>query len=568
MPAYRSLALLLFASLSACEIPRAQPIAPGALPTLPEEVAVDVPISNDRDGRIPPPSFDSGTPLSLVSVANYDPGQPPAPLRTKVARVQVHGIGAPLSTPSKVRGTTVQRVVLTPESLQWEPALLEAGITVLDRVSLQGLELEHFLQKASIPISAAKQGTTTAGAMPMPSFGVPIAARSPRPDGRPLVWQHNATDYSPYLNGSKTPGEDRLQSGEILSSKWLLDLTPPRTGSDSLALKFSQPTAAQIPYTARSSGTGSTPAFDSFNWKADPEDPFHFTAEGDSTFFDPQAGSLWQLRHAWFGTEVSREEFNRGRFEVTIKTCTHCLDSTSSTRAIRPAAAFSAAGIPCPVCGKPIAPKYYAGYFSDELPADSNQAILQGEWLPWTPGVYPTLQMGSSPAGIQTRKIMLQSDTPSSSQFLRNASPEGLVDTETVDWCVVDFNGRGTLFSQESLAAFNDIERITKGQSFEIPACGKDGKQLYALARKPYQEKEFNLPVEVASIDVRLVSTEQSTVSVAGTLSLSYLNLPEASRILTATSAGLDLSEWPTGTVQQGKLLVALRQRLAQLLRE
>ena len=574
-PSPRHIFLLLFATLCSCEIPRPQAEQPpGASsrvapeePTVPTEAEPEEPEEQSKpglDGRKVAPQLGPTDPRRVSSVVSFTGADCPAPLRPAATPVQVATIKKPLKMPFRVIGTRFERVVLTRESIEWESALLSGGISVLDRISLRELQFEHFLQDASIHRSLAGAQSPEAGLNPDLTFRVPVTGRSPHPDNEQLVWRSGEHIFTPFLSGLATADTDKITSGRILSSKWLLDISPIEFKSQSLPLEVRQPTASEIHYEPAIAGTGQTPAYGDFRWETDPEDPFRLMADGDCTYFDPKNGSLWKLSHAWIGPSVSPQEYADARSTTTVQTCSECNRTTETEKPFR-SPELDAGPRSCPECGRPVDAKFFDGYRSTDLPPDSIQVIVHWEWLPPTPGIYRILRNPGPKAGAG-QAILFSSTDSDIDRLLDDCSPSGFMGSMSTEWCVVNSAGRVTVYPQKFLATFNNLERIPDSHTIEFPACKLDGTQVFRPASKAYREIRVELPLEIASASVRLVSTEDSSVLISGTLSLSFLNLDEAGREILVTPDGLDRSEWPNVTMQQTALRTAMREGVAKLL--
>lgn len=552
----------------ACEVTRKpqDPALSGEQPTQADAPPIATPSNapgkvRQVDGREKAPTAQSGPVMSMNRVRVYAFGSRPIDLEPKADSFEITPLTEPLAEPVKRPGVTVDRVVLEPSIAGWEPALLERGITLVDRESLRLLEREFFLQDA---VADAPPSSCASCATPGSACNGCAAPKSPAPWSTTMEWQKYGERFYPRLSGRSIADSERLEHGRIVPASWLLQLEFLGLEEDRLVHRCDQPIASFVEYSAQVLGEVDLPALRGGKWTPSTEDPFLLEHSDGTVYFDPNSKSLWTLDRAWIGEQVSRGDYIRRRTTRTEPKCAECgRPQPSKATTTSPAPDSTPREWQCSTCAERYDVTYFDGYSDASLARDATQAIIHWRWVNPAPGIYPVLQPGRGASGSA---LLLAERDVRASTLLDQVAPEQMLGAEPVAWCVVSRGADALILKHQSMESLRrDLWPSAQDpKKLPLPATTVDGRQIFLPSTEPYREVLVEVPIASAAVQARLIRMEDSTIAMSGVLHLSYRNLLRSPVTIQVPDSGADLRGWPSIATQKRLLLADLQRRLAE----
>jgi hypothetical protein len=466
--------------------------------------------------------------------------------------------------PAVNKNTQVRSVALQRPQIDWESALLDRGIEVLDRSSMPRIEREIFLQEARLPANGTERRK---------KFWPPQVGRDSFKlwgDHKPF-WMLQNDIFIPLLNGRNVAADAQLPIGHHIAAQSLLDTSEFDVTIEPLERDAARPTAATIDYIPQVVTTLPLPPATEHTWATDAADPFHLTSKDGPVFFDPEANALWTLTDAWVGYEVSRDAYIARRTSTIKSFCTACareLLDKAQTR--KPSASETPLRWKCNACADILPTRYLDGYVDGATKEDNEGTVaitIRPTWVAPKAGSYPILPANDAASTLRRAAATWARFDPANLVAATTRQALGLGSAH--DWCHIDESLLATVMPQteaQKLAAFfGSTEPST--DKFMVPAIHADGSQIYVLEREATKQQAFQVPVAHIRVEVRAIGVEDTRLLCSGTLRMSYLNLLTAPVELEVTADGLSTSKWPSLARQREELKKAACARIAAMLK-
>lgn len=512
------------------------------------------------DGRKRPNATDN-TPQPVPSLRTYAFGQTPSPLQVPDSSIRVEPLADVTELPVTHKSATIRSVALPHRELEWEAALLQRGIEVLDRSSMPLIEREMFLQEARLPAT---------GAAPRDIIKTPLVGRELVMLGREHspVWMLQQENFYPLLNGRSVADDVKLPVGRHIAAQALLETSEFDIAVEPFEREAARPTASTIDYVPQVLTSVKQPEPIEQSWSMDPTDPFHVISKTGPTFFDPETRSLWSLTDAWIGYEVTRDEYIARRTSTLKGFCQACArELQDKATATKPSDKDTPLRWKCTECAD-IQPTRYVDGYTDGSPADVAVSLsLRTTWTAPRTGSYPVLAAKDAVRAVLRTASSWQKFEIDALQRETTSAQLGLIANH--DWCHIDESLLATVTTypeSQKLVGYFGPEAQRPG-TFLVPAIDANGAQIYVLATEPTSKETFQVPVVAITVQVRAVGVEDTRLLCAGTLRMNYRHLLPAAMDLPVNTKGLDSNKWPTVAQQGEALKKAACARIAAMLK-
>lgn len=556
-----SLLLLLPLMAIACEGPKRTIQKPKpAQPENPAEPVEAFSATRSIDGR-KRPSTPSTNPTAVPALRTYSFGVAPKPLVVPNSSVRIEPLAAVAEMPVVHKSASIRSVAMEGKALEWESALLQQGIDVLDRSSMSKIEREVFLQEARLPATGVARRRIIK--TPLVGREVLTLALEHSP-----VWMLQNDFFYPLLNGRSVAESARLSVGRHMAAQALLETSNFEIAVEPMAQEAARPTAQSIDYVPQVLTTVKRPEAIEHSWEMDSSDPFHATSKNGPLFFDPEARALWTLTDAWVGIEVTREAYIARRTSTLKSFCPACArELADKAVTTKPSDKETPMRWKCTECADVQPTRYVDGYTDGSELEAAVSLTLRPTWVEPRTGSYPVLSANDAMRNVFRSAASWQMFDIKNLTAETASSKLGLETKH--DWCHVDEAMLATLVSHaesQKLTSYFGPDMDPTGK-FLVPSIDTNGAQVYVLATDKTSQEMFQVPVATLSVSVRAVGVEDTRLLCAGTLRLSYRNLMDAAVDLPVTTDGLDLKGWPTVAQQREELKRAACARIAAMLK-
>jgi hypothetical protein len=498
------------------------------------------------DKRQVAPAHDPGTQQRVTSLLVYKPSPLPPPKEIEPAEITVSPLDEPLAIPANLPTKVPGPVAIHSGQSEWQQYLLSAEVRVVDRDIQDALNREHFIQRDIIADSQVpmKHNATAAST--------------------------NGEVFPKRLNGSELSSDERIALGKILPARAILELSNIEIVTSALEIKCEAPAQQAIDY--RLAVDGYAVPFEAYResvsaW-SELTSSFHLEPDEELAFFDPFEGSLWTLDQAWLGGAVSRADFIGDRTTTVIPDCEKCgraRHDQSTTDG--PSESDYRELWKCAVCDDTRDVIFLDGFSDPSQASHQNTAVIGIRWLKPRTGCFPVLRVGT-PQDTDKGSFSLQLSNPTRSELARSLHAYLFDDQAPDAWCWINSRDEGLLLWQSDLDWVSLKCPPGAEDEWTMPKTDSDGRQSFELIMQPSNRNiDVSVPVEIASVNMRLIDVESAEVLAAGTYKLSYQNLMDEKQTIPVYSYGADLAGWPLREEQQSQLRIAIRKRLSELMR-
>jgi hypothetical protein len=542
--------------------PKPEP-EPEPAPAKPEKPAEPVEVfsaTRSIDGR-KRPSAQPTNPTAVHALRTYSFGAAPQALEVPNSSVRIEPLTEVAELPVVHKSASLRSVAMEGRALEWEAALLQRGIDVLDRSSMPQIEREFFLQEARLPAT---------GAAPRDIIKTPLVGREVVTLGREHspAWMLQNDVFHPLLNGRSVADSIRLPVGHHIAAQALLETSDFDIAVEQTQLEAARPTAKSIDYVPQVLTAVKRPDLVEHSWSMDASDPFHAVSKNGPVFFDPKTRALWTLTDAWVGTEVTRDAYIARRTSTLKSFCPACArELTDKAVTTKPSDKEIPMRWKCTECAD-VQPTRYVDGYTDGSQIDAAVSLtLRQTWVEPKAGSYPVLAaedairtvLRSASAWQQFEVTSLTKETATTKLGLEADH----------DWCHVDEAMLATLVPHAESRKLTDYfaAGMDPAGKFLVPGIDANGAQIYVLATETTTRETVQVPVATLSVSVRAIGVEDTRLLCAGTLRLSYRNLLDSAKELPVTTDGLDLKNWPTVAQQREALTKAACARIAAMLK-